>query len=497
MDAIFLHLIGQPLIRAGGDEYPLASERRHQLLAYLACRDGWVPRAEIARLFWEGHDDARARRNLRRLLHEIRRIPWAAGLESEGGALRWRVPSDLAGFAAACGRGDWDESIRAGAGTLLAGMEKDAPDPFHDWLRCERQAHVTRWRESLARRREALRGESGPRMELARFALAHDPCNEAALADLVDALRARGRDAEAREAYRAFAARVREELGVEPALALAEPPRPNPAAGVAQPVASPGPGLIGRRLEQAQLVETLRRADCRRATLVGPEGAGKSTLVAAARGRLAADFPDGVCWAGLRELSQPARIPARISEACGFGDATALDPVSDLAQRIGARRMLIVLDNCEHLAGVGAIGAVLVGRCPNLKILHVSRTRVGCAGERVVELAGLAVPDADETEPEILANFDAVRLFEARARQVDPSFDAMRCIDDVAALVRLVEGLPLAIEAAAARTRYRPLAQVMAQLVPAGAQRLQNPASQPPSRARIPIHSATMMAAAA
>jgi predicted ATPase len=303
-------------------------------------------------------------------------------------------------------------------------------------------------------------------VELARFALAHDPCSEAALADLLEALRACGREAEAQEAYRQFAMRLMEEFGIEPQVRLqaSSAPRPTDHGVIVTTTARAPAFLIGRRLEQAQLVRTLRQADCRRATILGPGGVGKSSLATSALTLLDEDFPDGVRWVGLRDVATATQIPGRIAEACGFKGGLSQDQVEELAARIGQQAVLLVLDNCEHLPDLSAIGDVLIERCPRLKILHASRARIGCAGEWLLPLSGLAVPDANESELDVLRTFDSVRLFEARAREVDPDFDPRRCIDEIAALVRMVEGLPLAIVMAAACTRLLPLREIVSDI---------------------------------
>lgn len=144
-------VLGTPVLRAGAKEHPLAAERRHQLLAYLACRGGWVPRSELATLFWEEHCAEAARRNLRRLLHDIRRIPWLASLESAGDSLRWQVDSDRTRFARAYAARDWREAVRIGAGELLEGMEHGATEAFHEWLRCQRAWHMRQWQDAVSR----------------------------------------------------------------------------------------------------------------------------------------------------------------------------------------------------------------------------------------------------------------------------------------------------------------------------------------------------------
>lgn len=430
----YLKMLGNPVLETGLRQHPLAAERRHQLLAYLACHDGWVPRAELAALFWDSHAPEAARRNLRRLLHDIRRLPWRPALQSDGDALCWPVASDRAAFESACTRGDWREAARLGAGTLLEGIEEGAPEPFHEWLRCERERHVRRWRDSVANRREELRDDAQARVELSLHALAHDALDEAAVEDLVRTLSGLGRDDEARRIHEDYARRLHADLGVAAA------PAPRPAKA---PPRVTSPELIGRRLEQAQLLALLRRDECRRLTIHGPCGVGKSRLARASLDLLRADFPDGVIW---------------------IAPGLAPDPLESLADRIAGGRVLLVLDDCEHLPGVREAGDLLLQRCPGVKILHTSGARIGCDGEWVLPLAGLPVPDADETEWDVLATFDAVRLFERRALQNDPAFDAKRNAADIVALVRAVEGLPLAIETAAACVRMLPVREILSDL---------------------------------
>jgi DNA-binding SARP family transcriptional activator len=151
-----IRLLGCPVVTTSHGEQPLAPQRRFQLLAYLACRGGWVPRAELAMLLWEEHEMEHARRNLRRLLHDIRAIAWAGALEAQGDALRWRPATDLARFEQAFARGDWRSAMELGAGVLLDGMEVGATEAFHDWLRTEREKQRRRWVVAVTRHDPAL-----------------------------------------------------------------------------------------------------------------------------------------------------------------------------------------------------------------------------------------------------------------------------------------------------------------------------------------------------
>jgi DNA-binding SARP family transcriptional activator len=213
---IHLKVLGQPVARTVTQEHPLRAERRHQLLAYMACRGGWVSRAELASLFWEEHATEAARRNLRRLLHDIRRIPWLGAFESHGDCLRWPVASDRTAFARACAAGNWRDAVHVGAGTLLEGLDEDATEPFHEWLRCERERHVRQWRNSVANRRKELRDDPEARVELALFALEHDTYDEDAIRDLSQALQALGRADEARRNSQELVQRLNRDLGIAP-----------------------------------------------------------------------------------------------------------------------------------------------------------------------------------------------------------------------------------------------------------------------------------------
>lgn len=219
---IYLKALGHPVLRAATQEHPLRTERRHQLLAYLACRDGWVPRTELASLFWEERSTEAARRNLRRLLHDIRRIPWLGAFESQGDCLRWQVASDRVEFARASAARNWRDAVRIGAGVLLEGLDANAPEPFHEWLRCERERHVRQWRNCVANRRKELRGDLEARVELALFVLRHDTYDEDAIGDMSQALQELGRADEARRTYQEFVHRLRRDLGAAPLVMLRE-----------------------------------------------------------------------------------------------------------------------------------------------------------------------------------------------------------------------------------------------------------------------------------
>ena len=220
--------------------------------------------------------------------------------------------------------------------------------------------------------------------------------------------------------------------------------------------------FIGRERELGAVVGLLNQA--RLVTLVGPPGAGKTRLaVEAARAAVAA-FPDGVRFVPLAEARAGSDVPSALARALGVEPAG--DAGGALRVALGERRLLLLLDNCEHvLPATAPLAAELLAAAPGLAVLATSRAPLGIAGEREVPLPPLALPDAAAPSPATLAGVEAVRLFVDRARAAWPPFalDAGNAAA-VAALCRRLDGLPLAIELAAARTRALSPAELLARL---------------------------------
>jgi predicted ATPase/DNA-binding SARP family transcriptional activator len=266
------------------------------------------------------------------------------------------------------------------------------------------------------------------------------PLRERLRAQLMLALYRAGRQAEALGAYQAARRTLVEELGVEPGPALQElqgailrqepslvaAPRPQPTSQLPVP---PTP-FLGRARELAEIVALLERADLRLLTLIGVGGCGKTRLALRAATEVAPEYPDGVWWVPLAGLRDPALVPASIAQALGIEDE------QKLGGRIGERRLLLLLDNFEHVVEAAPALAALLSACPNLNVLATSREPLDLAGEREY-----LVP--------ALADHEAVHLFRQRAHASEPA-------EAVLAICRRLDCLPLAVELAAARTKLLP-----------------------------------------
>jgi predicted ATPase/transcriptional regulator with XRE-family HTH domain len=258
------------------------------------------------------------------------------------------------------------------------------------------------------------------------------------------------------------------ELSTGPALgpdALGPKPQPGYEAGLV-PLGLPVPptALIDREAEVAQVSALLdpTRTAVRLLTLVGPGGVGKTRLGLAVAAGLADAYPDGVTWVDLAPLSDERLVAATIAQALGVREAGGRRARELLLEHLRARRRLLVLDNVEHLPGAAPLLAELLAGCPRLALLVTSRAALRLRGEQRFPVAPLPAPADEPAAVEVIAAAPAVRLFVERARAVVPEFalDAANA-PAVAAICRRLDGLPLAIELAAARTRVlRPQAML-------------------------------------
>jgi predicted ATPase/DNA-binding CsgD family transcriptional regulator len=209
--------------------------------------------------------------------------------------------------------------------------------------------------------------------------------------------------------------------------------------------------FVGREAEIARVRDAL--ASHRLVTLTGAGGSGKTRLaIEAARGLTAS--PDGEWFAGLAAVSNPELVLQTVGEVVGVREAPSGSLLDALIERLSQKQMLIVLDNCEHVIDASAeLVDQLLRVCPGVRVLATSRERLRVEGETVFALASLSSPTQEQsTEPGDVAQFEAVQLFVERARSMQPAFELSGARAPlVASICRRLDGMPLAIELAAAR----------------------------------------------
>ena len=311
---------------------------------------------------------------------------------------------------------------------------------------------------------------------------AEHPLNERVAGLLMRALGATGRQADALRVYERLRARLADELGVDPSRELQDThlavlrgelaaPAPEPA-GRRTNLKAQLTSFIGREDEVARIAKTLELS--RLVTLVGPGGAGKTRLATESAQTIGDSAPDGIWLAELAAVTSGADVPQAVLGSVGLREVhlmergTAISPrdaLSRLREGLADRRAVLILDNCEHVIEASAgLAEQLLGECPGLRVLATSREPLGIFGEALLAVPPLGQPAANADAAEAL-EYPAVALFADRAAAVAPDFTVDdRTVGPVIEVVRRLDGLPLAIELAAARLRALPIEDIAARL---------------------------------
>jgi predicted ATPase/DNA-binding NarL/FixJ family response regulator len=225
--------------------------------------------------------------------------------------------------------------------------------------------------------------------------------------------------------------------------------------------------LVGREREIVEIEGLLAGRSTRLLTFTGPGGSGKTRLALAVVREVMGRFEDGACWVELAPLSDPELVSQAVASALGMREGPGRTLSEAIVEDLKAKDLLLVLDNCEHLIDAcAALADTLLVSCPNLKILAPSREALGITGERTYLVPPLSSPDPRGLPPlEELGRYEAVGLFLERAGAANSAFElTAENAPAVARLCRRLEGVPLAIELAAARTRALSVGQILERL---------------------------------
>ena len=277
-----------------------------------------------------------------------------------------------------------------------------------------------------------------------------------------------------RSPYLATVRQLADALGLSPsdrqdllAAARAGPlSKPDVATGLQAALPRPPAPLIGREPDVATLFNLVQRPAVQLVTVTGPGGSGKTRLALEVATRLQDAFAGSVRFVDLSPIVDASHVLPAIAQALGVRELPGKPMQETLARALGGRRLLLVLDNCEQVLAAAGDVAALLTTCPDLTILATSRASLRVRAEQIVPLAPLPLPDAHHLlDLENLVQVPSVALFVERAHATDPSFAlTAENASAVVAICRRLDGLPLAIELAAARVRLLPPVALLPQL---------------------------------
>lgn len=467
---------------------PVRSRKILWLLALLTLRyERPVEREWLAGTLWPDVDQEQGFASLRPVLSQLR-----AALGDQG--YRIRSPDrhtlmlDLEGAKAdIC---EFDEAVaseraadlqRAVAlyrGPLLEGCNEE-------WVFQERDVREGACLRALRQLAEVAtkRGDPATAADLYRRAAGIDPLSDAPRRGLMETLAASGDVNAALQCYREFAHLLGSEVGTAPDEATTElyarlradlrKPRGNvPTENRPTPnnLTEPITALVGREDERLDVATKLRRS--RLVTLMGVGGIGKTRLANSVATDVLKEYPGGVWFIALDSLTDERMVPLTVAHTLNVREESQRPLLSSIAERLREGRSLLVMDNCEHLLDAAAkMASYLLRECADVRILATSREAMGVPGEAIWSVPTLAYPEPTSlpvgrtTLLRVSLSYESIRLFVERAQAVQPAFalrdDNVEAVVDVCARL---EGIPLALELAAARVRSINVQAVAARL---------------------------------
>ena len=467
----------------------IPSRPAQSLFAYLILHAGIPHRREkLAGLLWPDSLEETARDNLRHALWRVRKA-----LES-GSSTRFLQADDLT-ISFKSSSEYWldvkelgDISGNASSDELIAVLSQYRgellPGFYDEWVTSEREHLNSLFEHHMARLMSLLQEENrwldiidwGERW----IKLGQKP--ESAYRALMSAHAAKGDMSKVAATYERCVDSLKE-FGIKPSeqtvqlyqnlkagkvtfetgmiAASKEERKAPPKSNLPVPITS----FIGREKEVEEVVKLVGRH--RLVTLAGSGGVGKTRLAIQSANRLMPKSRDGVWWVDLSGWNDDALIPQAVAQAAGVREIPNQPLVNTLSEYFRTRQILLVLDNCEHLIlGCAQLVDRLLSTCSNLKILTTSREGLGLTGEQIWHVPSLALPDSSEALPiNSLSRYEGIRLFLERATAVRSDFHLTEHnATFVARVCQRLDGIPLALELAAARVRVLSVEQIAARL---------------------------------
>ena len=519
MSQLKLYLMGAPRVELDDQAVELPRRKVLAILIHVALTGQRLRRDMLATMLWPASSGNSARASLRR---ELSALSNAIGVEwldttREDVALRKdaNVWSDVAAFRAALAGIEGGTAADGSAlrsvvalyrGDFLAGFTLPDCPTFDDWQFFESESLRSAYAQALTQLVQQLsaQGQYDDAIDYARRWLALDPLEEAVQREMMWLYAKAGQQAAALRQYEECVRLLAEELGVEPDAeteALCEAIRrrqfpvdaaesqpadalehlaADPAQHASLPTFALAPpqrhnlptqvtSFVGRTEELTAVCQLLMtQAECRLLTLVGPGGIGKTRLALQIAQQIAdsdavthgARYADGVFWTPLETVDSAEQLVTALANALGFAFQGSAEPWEQLLRHLQSKQLLLLLDNFEHLLSQADLLTTILRTAPGISLLVTSREALALQEEWLYGVSGFDAPAAD-AEPAAMEQNSAVQLFLQRARRADSSL----MLDGevwgaIVRICRLVDGLPLGLELAAAWVRTLSVAEI-------------------------------------
>ena len=493
-----LQLLGLPQILL--DDQPLVTDRRKAiaLLAYLAVNDighahQKYSRESLSALLWPDYEQAKAFSNLRRTIWEVHQAigeKWLlADRESVSLNPKAEIDLDIARFQDLLGQSRQQndpiyriplltDAVKLYRNHFLTGFSLKDAFSFNEWAYAESEELRRQLAEVLTALSEdyCSQGQAEKAIPHARRLISLDPLNETAHRQLMEVYLQAGQHNAALKQYQTCEQILRKELNLDPqpetqALYKKIRKREINTAQVEKPIETVTPKnnlpiqlstFVGREKEHDEIVNLLSKN--RLVTLAGVGGIGKTRLSLQVGKRLLNDYPDGVWFIPLDSLSDPTLVPQTVASVFDIREGSDRSVTEILINVLRGKATLLILDNCEHLLDAcSEFIATLLQNCSTLNILVTSRELINLAGEASYYVPTLPIPE--ENAAENIDEYASVQLFAERAGLALSSFALTKeNANTVIEICRLVDGIPLAIELAAARVNILQVEEILKQL---------------------------------
>jgi predicted ATPase/DNA-binding SARP family transcriptional activator len=481
-----------------GRSVPIGGPRHRAALAVLLLRANTVVPADVlVDELWPGDPPASAGNALQGYISQLRKV---LAKEANGLGAK-RLQTQAPGYRLELAEEELDlhrfvRLVERGRASLANGDPETASDLFRDaldlWsgeplaeaeglLLTAERLRLEESRLSAIEDRFAADLACGRAAELVaelRALAEQHPLRERLSGHLMSALYLAGRQADALDVYWKLRLALRDEIGIDPGVELQrlqqailrqdpslDPTLARPRARSPVGIPAPASPIVGRDEELAALAELLTDLGTRLVTVTGPGGIGKTALALEAARRIADDFVDGAVLAPLDSLRETALVAPALCQALQIRVPESKDALEALRDHVAGRRLLLLLDNFEQLLSATGVVSDLVAGSPALTVLATSRAPLGLAAEREFRLGPLAIPADAKYSAADLEDVASVVLFVERAKAARRDFELTDTnAESVGRLCARLEGVPLALELAAARMKLMTPAALLERL---------------------------------